>query len=900
MRRLRAWWHRAVGLFSARRAREFDAELESHLELHIEDNLRRGMSPEEARRQALVALGGLQAIREAYRDRSGIPAIAAIAQDVRFAGRMLRKAPAFTAAAILILAIGVGANAAVFSLINAALLRPAIPGMRHDALVGVYAGDRTRPDFFRLFSYDEYLALRDRSATFAGLLAEGWLRAGITENGRTEPLEPMFVSSNYFSVLKLPLALGRTFTPDEERPLSGAAVAIVSEAFWRQHGGTPDILGRRLTINGQTITVVGVAPKGFHGTMPVMSTNIWLPLGARRLMLAGPESLSSRAPALLLSGVLANGVSIRAAEARLGPITAGVAAADVPQPSDLRLVVRERSRTGRSPAPRSDNGATAGAAVLMGLAGLVLLVACLNLANMLLARGAARRQEIAVRLALGGTRYRLVRQFVIEGLILAALGSGAAMLMSWWAAERFLASLSARLPFPIALDVSPDARVIAIVFIAAVVSTVIFSLGPAWRLSRPQLATAMKAAGPEPGTRRSRTALPSLLVASQVALSLALLVSAGVFMRSGTRAESRDPGFPLSGELLAHLDGGLIGRSEADVRAAYDAVLQRVRTLPGVADASLASIVPFGNDSEGVLLRPTGRQDTAPMVATYTVIGAHYFRALGLPLIQGREFSETAEGEAGAPIAIIDTLLADRLFGGGNAIGRIVHTSNWDGSPGDALQIVGVVPTVRDDIMEAADRGHVYVPFGNVYRGQMTLHVKVAPGTESSMIERVRQSIRDVDERLPVVAMRTFEQHRDESMSLWGTIFAARLFTGFGMIALVLATVGVYGLRAYLVMRRTREIGIRVALGATRPGIVSQLLREGSRTAAAGMLAGLVIAIGLVGILRSSGMLFDVDIFDPLVFGGAALVLAAATAAASYLPARRALRVDPAVALRPE
>jgi predicted permease len=908
MRQLRAWWFRVVGLFGAGRlTQRFDAELESHIELHVEENISRGMTPEEARRQALIALGGVQAAREAYRDRGGIPVFDMLAQDVRFALRMLRKTPGFTAAAVIVLALGIGANGAVFSLINAVLLRPLNGGTLDAELVGVYSGDRTRPDAYRPFSYPEYLDLRDRNTVFADLIAEAGLRTGITEGEQTRRVEAMLVSSNYFTALQVPMAAGRAFTPDEETPLADAAVAVVSYAFWRRHGLAPDIVGQRILLNARQFTIVGVAPESFHGTMPVMSSDLWLPFGAARLLVPEdqrgyvmPVSLDRSTPALLLAGTLRPGVSTSDAQARLAPLADALAAAYPEFNQSQRIVVQPRSRTARSAAPSSDAGAMTGAGVLMAIAGMVLFVACLNLANLLLARGGARRQEIAVRLALGGSRFRIVRQLVIEGLMLSAFGSAAALAVSWWAASLFVTALRRVAPMTISIDVSPDARVIAVVAAAAIVSTLIFSLGPAWRLSKPELAAAMKPSPPLAAGRARRLPLPSVLVGAQLALSLALLVAAGVFMRAGVRAASSDPGFPLGGGLLAEIDAALIGLDALQARSKYAEVLARVREIPGVGDASLASNVPFSNVDEGRVVRGDGDPGSSvPMFATFNVIGARYFSSIGLPIIAGRDFTEAEGTSTPTAVAIVDRLFVERAFAGTNPVGRVVHLVDPEGGIDDSLQVVGVVPTVRDDILEAP-RPHLYAPFGRSYRAGMTLHARVKPGTEARMLDQVRRAIHAVDNRLPIVSLRTLAAHRDASPSLLVIVFAASLFAAFATISLVLATVGVYGLRAYLVTQRTREIGIRMALGATRGGVVGQLLREGARIAAAGLIAGLVLALGLVQILRQSGMLFDVSAVDPIVFTLAPLVLAIAATLASYVPARRALRIDPAVALRPD
>jgi putative ABC transport system permease protein len=900
MRRLRAWAVRIAGLFSARRrARQFDAELESHVGMHVDEYIRRGIAPDEARRRALAAAGGLQVAREAYRDRGGLPLLETTFQDIRFAVRMLRKAPGFTAAAVLVLALGIGANGAMFSLINALLLRPVVPGARE--LVGLYSGSSARPDAFRPFSYPEYLDIRERNDVFDALVAESFLRSGVTGNGVTTRVAAALVSSNYFSALGLNVAAGRAFTAGEERPGS-AAVAIVSHDYWRVRGLSPDVIGRIVVVNGRPLTIVGVAPEGFRGTMPVLATDFWLPLGAGDVAAGEGGAFTSgvandRAmPTLLLAGTLKDGVSIEEAQSRLVPIAAALAVAYPQHNRDQRLIVHTRSRVARGPRPRSDAEPLTGASVLMAIAGLVMLVACLNLANMMLARGSVRQQEIAVRLALGGGRMRIVRQLLVEGLLLSAIGSLAALAVGWWAADRLVDTLRNVAPMTVYIDVSPDARVVAAIVVACVISTLMFALGPAWKLSRPDLVSSLKLGMPIGAACTRRASLPGMLVGTQVALSLALLIAAGAFVRAGANAATQEPGFPLAGGLLASVDARLAGFDEAQGRAAYAAVFEGLRAMPGVRAASAASIVPLGGSRDARLVR----HDTATAEPTFTVVGADYFAALGLRVLSGREFSFREEyGPPAEPVAIVDQALAARLFGAENALGQLVQILAFDQSAPVSARIVGIVPQVRDDIVGGQNM-HVYVPFAQHYRAEMTIHVRTAPGGEAAMLEPVRERIRSASDRLPILSVTTLTTHRDSALTLWAILFAARSFGAFGAIALVLATAGVYGLRAYLVTQRTREMGIRLALGATRSRIVSQLLREGTGVAGIGMLAGLALALGLIQILRQSEMLYEVDTFDPVILVGASLLLVGAVAAASYIPARRAVRVDPAVALRPE
>ncbi len=900
MRRLRAWALRIAGTFSRRRrVEQFDAELTSILEMHVDDGVRRGLSIEEARRQALIAVGGMH-IRDAYRDRGGVPSLEFLVQDFRFAARMLRKAPGSAAVAVLILTVGIGANAAVFSLINGLLLKPLNGGGVE--VFGLYSGERARGDRFRPFSYPEYVDIREQNTVFASLLAESVVRPGLTEGGLTRRITAGVVSSNFFSTLGVSMAAGRPFTRDEERPGSNSAVAVVPYSYWLQRGLRPDVVGQSITLNGHTFTIVGVAAEAFNGTLPVMSSDLWLPFGAASLVemrgTIGPSSqvVNDRTVrTLLVAGALKSGITAASAEAQLTTLAAALERAYPEHNRDQRLIVAPRSRVNRGPTPRSDSGPAAAAVALMAISGLVLIVACLNLANILLARGSVRQPEIAIRLALGGSRARVVRQLVIEGLLLSAMGGAAALMMAWWASSNLLSSLSTVLPVQIFLSASPDVRVVAAIAVACVVSTIVFAVFPAWTLSKPDLVGMLKQTRTALAGSRRLFSVPGVLVATQLALSLTLLVSAGMFLRAATSAATTEPGFPLSGGLLAEIDVGLIGSDERQGRAAYAGVLDAVRALPAVRAASVASLVPLGNTRIDHLVM---RGETTTE-ATYTVTGADYLSALTLPLVAGRDFLESEERDPAAePVAIVDQALVQRLFPGESPLGQFIRVSMND-QVGEPLRIVGVAGVVRDDILQPPD-AHVYVPHGRNYTSVMTLHVRTAPGLEAGMLERVRQAIHEVNPQLPIVSLKTLTEHRDSSASLWAVFLAAKMFGAFGAIALVLATVGVYGLRAYLVARRTREVGIRLALGATRGEIVAQLLRESARVNVAGLLAGAVLAFGVVQVLRASGILSQVSATDPVVLTLAPLVLATTTAVASYIPARRAMRIDPALTLRSE
>jgi putative ABC transport system permease protein len=901
VRPLRRLLSRLQGLSTRRRReRDFDEELQSHVDMHTDDGIRAGLSPQEARRRALVMLGGAQQTRDNYTDGLTLPSVESVLQDVRFAVRIMAKSPGFTAVAVLVLALGIGANAAVFSLINALLLRP-LNGTTTSTPMGVFVGDRTRPDAWRFFSYPEYTDLRQQSELFTSVVAEtGSHHPGLDENGPTRRISARVVSSNYFSALGGRMAAGRGFTAAEEHPNAGTAVAVVSYPFWRRRGLDPALVGSTLTINGKPFTVVGVGPDGFTGLMPVTSPDVWLPFGAAALVASsssptslGRVSLDRDVQSLLVTAFLRDGVTTVSAMGRLDSLAAGMPPAVTG--GRAHLVVAPRSRTAMGVGPGRDTNARAGATVLMALTMLVLVVACLNLANMLLARGSVRRPEIAVRLALGGSRARLIRQLMTEGALLSLLGGATALLVAWVAARQVMATVDGISGSNAVVDLTPDLRVFGTVAVACVVSTLAFSLGPAWTLSKPDLSSGLKTAGLR-GTRR-RVPIPDLLVGAQVALSLALLVAAGLFLRAGAAAAIADPGYTLRDGLLVQTDMDMIDASRSDGLRLYGQLVDRLRAMPGVRAATLASIVPFGSARDGRMVS----HDSNLIFATYTVIGSGYLDTLGLKLLSGRDFTRIEEQtDAASPVALVDQALVDQLFAGRNPIGQRLHMSiRPDRSDEEAVEIVGVVPTVRDDIAEGVN-AHVYVPFGSRYRPAMTLRVKTEAGAETALTLPLRAAIAEIDRRVPVLSIQTLSQHRDASETILGLTIVSVIFGAIGAIALFLASVGVYGLRAYLVAQRTREFAIRLALGAPRGLVLRQVLGEGSRVAATGSAIGALLAAGVTIVLQQVGMLIGVSPTDPLVLIGAPLVLLAAIGLASYIPARRALRVEPVTALRVE
>jgi len=849
-----------------------------------------------------------------------------LVQNVRHGARLLWKQPAFTLLAVLVLALGIGATSAMFSLVNALLFKP-LAVHQPEALVGCYSRSVAKPDDYRAFSYAEYSELRDQSqgrgsitggGVFTHLAAHNLSMVGLLEGDTTRRAFADTVSANWFATFGVPLFRGRSFTADEEKPGSGIPVAIVSHSFWRRSGADPGMVGHTLHVNGKPFTVVGIAPPGFTGTAAMVSPDLYLPLGmyesvindfdGLRLPLADPRNQN-----LILVGRLRPGLPAAAVDARLGTIAARmpqVGARDERQ----TFVARRLSRLSISTSPQDDSFLRVPSILLLFLSGIVLLIASLNMANVMLVRGAARRREIAIRLALGARRRSVLTQLFTEGLLLALLGGAAGLLLAVWSTAVLVRSLSGLAPIDLVVSAAPDVRVLAATAGFCLLSTLLFALGPAWNVSRPAVAGDLKAGQAEMTVRgRPRRLLSrrNLLVIGQLGLSLMLLSTAGLFIRSSRRSAQLDPGFRIDDEAVVEVDPALAGYEPKRGRASLGAVLDRLRAMPGVEAASLAATVPFGmlsldrdaqraSDPVGDAADRAKRAGVVP--STYNMVDADYFATLGIPLLRGRSFtpSESAEGPVRA--AVIDRLAAERLWPRGNALGQSVRLL---GGPGGRdtfeAEVVGIVATVEDHLLGREQRPHVYVPFGPAYQSDVHLHVRLQPAadaTQARLLADVRREVAAVDARLPVLTVRTLRQHLEGSFDLWVMRIASRMFTLFGAVAVLLAAVGLYGVRAFSVARRGREIGIRMAVGASAADAVRMVLREGLLLAAVGGGAGLILALALGKLL--GGMLYGVSGTDPLVLATAAALLGGVSLVACYVPARRAARIAPMVSLRNE
>ena len=857
-----------------------------------------------------------------------------LVSDLRYAIRTLARSPGFTAVAVLVLALGIGLNTAVFSLVNMVLLRPLPGDSQPGQVVGLFSFDRTKPGTYREFSYPNYVDIRDRNEVFSQTAAFTAALVGIGEGEMTRRVFAFLVTANCFSTFGVRPAVGRTFLPEEERPGAARPVVVVSEEYWRKMGADPGLVGKTMRINGRSFTVVGIAPRGFAGPTTLISPAVWLPTGmyetvANDIFRQGVHNqLADRANhTLMIVGRLKPGLRLESAEPSLKGLGSQMEKAFPGENRNQALQVHRLARTGISPNPRDDNEFMSTFALLMAMSGVVLLIACMNLANMLLARATSRRREMAVRISMGANRGHIVRQLLTEGFLLSLVGGAAGLVLTSWALRIVAVSIDPMLPLLLVVDPRPDERVLGATFALAVVSTLAFGLGPALKLARTDVVTELKE-GDRSGARgrASRFGLRHALVVGQIALSLALLTSAGLFARGAFNASKAEPGFKLDRSLLVSLEPSLVGIDEVRGRGLYRRLLDRVRSLPGVEAASLASVVPFGDFSEGRQVQRVGADQAGaprpgeggPSVsygagsstpsdrngvgASYYIIGRDYFQALGIPVLRGRGFSEAEEQSSTGPrVAIVDEPLARRLFRGADPLGQYIYFPGQDEADTRPLEVVGIVGGTRHSLFDREPGPHVFVPFGQRYRGSMNLHVRTGSSgadADLAMLRSLHQQVRSVDEQVPIIAATTMREYRDRSMSAWMVRAGANLFSVFGGLAVFLAVVGVYGVRAYLVSRRTREIGIRVALGAAGVDVLWLVLREGIVLVAAGLAIGFLLAAA-TGRLVSS-LLYEVNAFDPLIFLLAPLLLAGAALLACYLPARRAARIVPVTALRME
>jgi len=851
--------------------------------------------------------------------------------DFRFAFRQLWKAPGFAIAAVAVLALGIGVNTAIFSLVNAMLFAP--PSYQQPAqIVQVFSQDTKNPQSFTAFSYPTYCDIRDQNTVFSGVMAHNTTVVGIGEKGNTRRTMGDLVSSNYFAVLGVAPAYGRAFLPEEEKPGRGERVAIVSYGFWQKQSRDPALLGRSILVNGHNYTVVGIMPEGFTGTMAVFAPEVWLPFGvydeiSHELQSEHGQSLADRAGSkILVIGRLKPGISAEAAAPSLKGLAANLEAAFPVEQKDQTFITAPLFRFATSTNPSEPGPEATIGGLLAGMAAAVLLVACLNLANMLLARGTARRKEIAIRLALGGSRTRIIRQLLTEGFLLALLGGVCGLILGLWSSDLLVAALGRVADTNVVWLSGPSPIILGATLGFCVLGTLAFALGPALKLSRVAVLGDLKQQAGEDASRPRWKFLPRHpLVVIQIAFSLALVTAAALFVRGAAKAAAVDTGLHTQNTFLVEIDASLGGFDRAKTQELYRRVSDKLAALPGVQNASISATVPFGINSvkrsvqrSGVYPASDARPATAAEGLTFAPwwnsVGADFFAAAGLPLLRGRPFTVAEATQPNAPaVAVIDEVLARKLWPDGDALGqRIQFPVRADAPPenadnsgkirrGETIEIVGIVPATKGRLFEQTPSGALYLPYARVFQSDAFFFVRFASlsaDRETANADLLRRTVQSVDPLLPVLELRSFEKHMDGNPQLWIIRVGAALFSIFGGLALGLAVVGVYGVKAYSVARRTREIGIRMALGAEGKTVQWMILREGFAMVAAGLAIGLLLAFATGKIVSS--ILFEVSSTDPFAFTIAPAVLMTAALLATWLPARRATKISPMTALRTE
>jgi len=893
LRQLRGSLLRLFGLFHRRRReREFAEELESHLALHIEDNLRAGMSPEEARRQALIKLGGVSLTQERYREQRGLPMLETLLQDLRFGLRMLRKNPGFSLVAILTLALGIGANTAIFGVVDRLLVRT-LPANEPQQLVNL-AGRDGKGGEDTSFSYPVYADYRDQNDVFAGVLAFSETPLNCSEGERPERILGVLVSGNFFDVLGVAPALGRTFLPEEDRTPGTHPVAVVSYGLWqRKFGADPKLVGRTITLNTHRFTVIGIAPAEFRGLRRGLSPDVYVPLQMIAQAWPGREArhLQHRGFSWLdLMGRLKPGVSRAQAEAAMSALSSRIEKVhpDVTWPL-IALADGSQGQTGilsdwRAPLR-----------LLLAMVVLVLLIVCVNIANLLLARGRTRSREMAVRLAVGASRARLIRQLLTESLLLSLAGSLLGLLLAVW-----LGGLLAKYSPPTESSAPPllaaglDGRVLLFTLSLSLLTSLLFGLAPAWQASRPNVTMALKEDTSSAGSGRWR--LRSALVTGQIALSLVVLTCAGLCVRSLQKLQQIGTGFEAAKVLVMGIDLSLSGYTEEHGRQFYANLLERTAALPGVEAASVGRIIPLGGNGmrQSVGIEGYTPPDGKPINFDMNLVGPQYCATLKLPLQAGRDF--TAADNAAAPrVVIINQAAARAYWPNQNPVGKYLSLGAPGGDKPEQIEIIGIVADSRYRSLMENYRPGMLLPAWQHYRSDLSLFLRSA-SDPTALIETVRRELHTLDSNLPVTQIRSLaEQQRN---SLYSQRATALLLASFGGLALLLTALGVYGVMAYTVTRRTREIGIRLALGAPRGNVLALILRQGAWLIVVGLLLGGAGAWAATRGLKS--FLYGVSATDPLTFFVAAALLCVVAFSACWIPARRAAKVDSLTALRHE
>lgn len=872
------------------RDRELDEELQAHLRMAERDQLDRGASADAAASAARRELGNAQLIKEVTRDMWSGASLERLVQDLRYGLRILAQAPGFTVVAILTLALGIGANTAIFSVVNGVLFNP-LPYPHPEQLVTL---SESKPNFATgSISLPNFLDWQRENHTFSGMAMSRGNIVNLTNRGEPEQLRMRYITSDLFSVLGVSPLIGRTFAPNEDR-IGGPPIALISEGLWRRKfAASPDAVGQTLALDGTGYAVVGVIPASFALSLGSFNNiDVYLPVGQWNNPL-----LPNRGAGLGFHGIgrLKPGVSIEQARADLAAISQSLAAAYPDTNKGIAAAMFPLKQDVVS-------GVRVLLLVLLGAVGFVLLISCVNVANLLLARSAARAREFAVRTALGASHGRIIRQLLTESLLLSSIGGILGLLLAAWGTQAALHRLPAGLPR--AGEVGLDGRVLLFTTVVSLACGLFFGLAPALRGARSDLHETLKEGGR--GQSGTRHRAQGVLVVAEMALALVLLISAGLMLRSLQALWNVNPGFQSHNVLSfgVALPPAMRTATADGIRAALRNVDRQMKAVPGVSAVSLSwGAVPLSNDDEDLFWiesQPKPASENEMKMALSYVVQEDYLRVMGIPLERGRFF--TAHDNETAPrVAVVDDVFARQYFGNQDPLGQRIVIPNKGGS----AEIVGIVGHVKQWGLDTDDteslRAQLYVSYMQLPDAAMQLSwngtgvlLRYEPAAAATVGESVRAAVRSISSEHLMTQTETMDEIIANSLN--ARRFSMLLLGVFAVVALGLAVVGIYGVVSYLVGRRTQEIGIRIALGARAPDVLRMILTEGMKMTLHGVAIGLLAALGLTRVMAS--MLFGVSTTDPLTFSGVALLLALVALVACYLPARRAIRVDPMLALR--
>jgi predicted permease len=868
-----------------RRRGQFNSELEEemrfHLEMKIEENIGEGMGSEEARYAAQRQFGNRTLLQEASQEMWAFTVIETLIKDIRFGIRMLVKSPGFTIVAVIALALGIGANSAIFSVVNTVLLRP-LPYKEPERLVMVWE-DATHQGFPRnSASAANYIDWRDQNQVFEGMAAIARQSFNLTGFGEPEKIDGRRVSAGLFNLLGVEPQLGRAFLPEEDQP-GANRVVIISHGLWqRRFGSDRAITGKTLTLNGESFMVVGVMPQAFQ--FPSREDQLWIPIA-----LSSQEAANRGRHYLEVIGRLKPDVSIEQAQSEMQSIAARL----------QQQYPKTNTRIGSSVISLHEQvvgDIKPALLVLLGAVGFVLLIACANVANLLLARAAGRQKEIAIRVALGAGRFRLIRQLLTESLLLAGLGGVVGLVLAIWGTGLLKTFIPENISQAKAISI--DGKVLVFTLGVSLLTGLIFGLAPLTQGSKLNLNEVLKEGGRDSAAGSRGNRIRGLLVIAEVAISLILLIGAGLLINSFLRLRSVDPGFRPDNLLTMQIVLPTQKYPEPANRSAfYTELLSRIESLPGVKSAAVTNWLPLTmqGDTNGISIegRPDPPPDQKPDVVT-RVISPQYFSTMSIQLLQGRQFIE--QDRADSPgVAVISETMARRLWPGEDPIGKRLKVGPTT-SPVPWLQIVGVVKDVRQFELDSEPRLQMYLPHDQFAFFRPNYLVVKTDGDPLSLAATVRRTVWDMDKDQPVSNIRTMEGILSESVARQR--FSMLLLVTFATLALVLAAVGLYGVMSYSVAQRTREIGIRMALGAQARDVLKMVVGQGIKLVLIGVAIGLAAALILTRLMSS--LLFGVSATDPTTFITISLVLISVALLASYIPARRATKIDPLIALRYE